>query len=105
MGSRSPATRCAPGSASPTSSPLTCSARSANQRGGERPTARPARRTAKPAATCDKACQHDRCAKDAAERDDDLDAYVKEVVDTLPPLTDEQRDQLALIFRSRHRKK
>jgi len=27
------------------------------------------------------------------------------VVDSLPPLTDEQRDQLALIFRSRHRKK
>jgi hypothetical protein len=25
------------------------------------------------------------------------------VVDNLPPLTDEQRDQLALIFRSRHR--
>ncbi|HUY48277.1 MAG TPA: hypothetical protein VMV92_21530 [Streptosporangiaceae bacterium] len=32
--------------------------------------------------------------------DDDLDAYVKEVVDNLPPLTDEQRDLLALIFRS-----
>jgi hypothetical protein len=29
-----------------------------------------------------------------------LDAYVKEVVDSLPPLTEEQRDQLALIFRS-----
>lgn len=59
----------------------------APQRGGERPTARPARparRTAKPAATCDKACQRDRRAKDAAERDDDLDAYVKEVVDSLP---------------------
>jgi len=27
------------------------------------------------------------------------------VVDALPPLTDEQRDQLALIFRSRHPKK
>jgi hypothetical protein len=75
----------------------------APRRGGECPTARPARRTAKPAATCDQACQRDRCAKDAAERDDDLDAYVKEVVDSLPPLTDEQRDQLALIFRSRHR--
>ena len=75
----------------------------APRRGGERPTARPARRTAKPAATYDKARQRDRCAKDAAPRDDDLDAYVKEVVDSLPPLTDEQRDQLALIFRSRHR--
>jgi hypothetical protein len=32
--------------------------------------------------------------------DADLDAYVKEVVDNLPPLTEEQRDLLALIFRS-----
>jgi len=68
------------------------------------PTARPARRIAKPAATHGKARQRDRCARDAAERDD-LTAYVKEVVDSLPPLTDEQRDQLALIFRSRHRTK
>ena len=36
-------------------------------------------------------------------RDDDMDQWVKEVVDTLPPLTEEQRDLLALIFRSRHR--
>jgi|HubBroStandDraft_1064217.scaffolds.fasta_scaffold01763_2 hypothetical protein len=28
-----------------------------------------------------------------------MDAYVKAVVDTLPPLTDQQRDVLALIFR------
>jgi hypothetical protein len=78
------------------------------RRGGERPTARPARparRPAKPAATHGKARQRDRCAHDAATRDDDLDAYVKEVVDNLPPLTDDQRDLLALIFRSRHRKK
>jgi hypothetical protein len=33
--------------------------------------------------------------------DDDMDAYVKAVVDTLPPLTDQQRDVLALIFRHR----
>jgi hypothetical protein len=82
--------------------------RSTPRRGGERPTARsarPARRTARPATAHDKARQRDRCAKDAATRDDDLDAYVKEVVDSLPPLTDDQRDQLALIFRSRHRKK
>ena len=32
--------------------------------------------------------------------DDELDAYVKDVVDRLPPLTEEQRDLLALIFRS-----
>ncbi len=30
-----------------------------------------------------------------------MDAYVKAVVDTLPPLTDQQRDVLALIFRHR----
>lgn len=32
-----------------------------------------------------------------------MNAYVKKVVDALPPLTDEQRDLLALIFRSRQR--
>jgi hypothetical protein len=76
-------------------------------KGGECPTARPAhpvRCTAKPAAAHGKARQRNRCAKDAPNRDDDLNAYVKEVVDSLPPLTDEQRDLLALIFRSRHRK-
>jgi hypothetical protein len=37
----------------------------------------------------------------AARRDDsdDLDVFVKDVVDALPPLTEEQRDLLALIFR------
>jgi hypothetical protein len=38
-----------------------------------------------------------------APRDDKLDAYVKEVVDSLPPLTEAQRDLRALIFRNRHR--
>jgi len=28
-----------------------------------------------------------------------MDAYVRAVVDSLPPLTDQQRDVLALIFR------
>jgi hypothetical protein len=37
------------------------------------------------------------------EDEDSLDAYVKEVVDALPPLTDEQRDLLAVIFRQRRR--
>jgi hypothetical protein len=37
-------------------------------------------------------------------RDEDaLNAYVKKVVDALPPLTDAQRDLLALIFRNRHK--
>ena len=35
------------------------------------------------------------------DHDDGLDAYVKKVVNALPPLTDDQRDLLALIFRSR----
>jgi hypothetical protein len=82
-------------------------ARSAKPKGGERPTARPARphrRTVTPAPACDTtAPQRNRCTGTDADRDDDLDAYVKDVVDNLPPLTDEQRDQLALIFRSRHR--
>jgi len=37
------------------------------------------------------------------EDEDDLNAHVKKVVDALPPLTDEQRDLLALIFRNRHK--
>jgi hypothetical protein len=42
----------------------------------------------------------------ANERDDDdLDAYIKEMIDSLPPLTGEQRDKLALIFRSSRRRK
>jgi len=32
-----------------------------------------------------------------------LDADVKKVVDRLPPLTDEQRDLLSLIFRNNRR--
>jgi hypothetical protein len=80
-------------------------ARPRTRRGGECPTARPARRTAKPAVTDGKARQRDRCASTAADRDDELKVYAKQVVDTLPSLTDEQRDLLALIFRSRHCKK
>jgi len=68
------------------------------------PSAHPARtaRAARPATAPDQARQRNRC-EDAADRDDDLDAYVKRVVDTLPPLTEDQRDLLALIFRRRHR--
>jgi len=32
--------------------------------------------------------------------DEELAEYARQVVDGLPPLTDEQRDVLALIFRS-----
>jgi hypothetical protein len=33
------------------------------------------------------------------DHEEGMNAYVKKVVDALPPLTDEQRDLLALIFR------
>lgn len=68
--------------------------------GDHRPPARPrrhalaggrARRPARPA-------RHD-------VRREDLDAYVRKIADSLPPLTDEQRDRLVMIFRSRHRRK
>ncbi|MGI9005793.1 MAG: hypothetical protein ACR2FU_06300 [Streptosporangiaceae bacterium] len=84
--------------------PETCSARSASRRGGECPTARPAHRTAPPPAAHAPARPHQgRAARRRDDDDLDLDAYVREVVDGLPPLTEEQRDQLALIFRSKHR--
>jgi len=41
--------------------------------------------------------------EDEDEGEGDLDAYVKDVVDALPPLTSEQRDLLALIFRQHRR--
>ena len=39
----------------------------------------------------------------ACPSDEELAEYAKQVVDSLPPLTDEQRDTLALIFRSHRR--
>jgi hypothetical protein len=45
---------------------------------------------------------HDPPAPEPTEADTDLDQWIEEVVDTLPPLTEEQRDLLALIFR-KHR--
>ena len=35
--------------------------------------------------------------------DDDLDAYIKELIGNAPPLTSEQRDKLALLLRSHRR--
>ncbi|HEY5990143.1 MAG TPA: hypothetical protein VIV12_27720 [Streptosporangiaceae bacterium] len=46
-------------------------------------------------------CRASRAAR--PDDDDSLDAYVKKVVDRLPPLSDEQRDLLALIFRNNRR--
>jgi hypothetical protein len=39
------------------------------------------------------------------EDEDGLDAYAKEIVDALPPLTSEQRDLIALIFRNRRHRR
>jgi len=43
------------------------------------------------------------CRRVTRPDDDEIDAYVKAVVDTFPPLTDQQRDLIALIFRSSSR--
>ncbi|HEX6526516.1 MAG TPA: hypothetical protein VF070_41850 [Streptosporangiaceae bacterium] len=61
--------------------------------GGERPT----RRTARPQPPDDQPPGRD----DAASRDedDDMDQWVKQVADALPPLTDRQRDRLARLLR------
>jgi len=61
-------------------------------RGGERPTPRADPAPPAPA---------DRRPRDDHPADDDLDAYVKEVVDALPPLTGKQRDILANLLRAR----
>ena len=44
-----------------------------------------------------------RASGTARSDNESLDAYVREVVDSLPPLTEAQRDLLALIFRYRQR--
>lgn len=61
--------------------------------GGERPTPG-ADHPAPPAPA-------DRRPRDDHPAGDDLDDYVKEVVDALPPLTGKQRDILANLLRAR----
>jgi hypothetical protein len=63
------------------------------RKGGERPT----RRTARPQPPDNQPPGRD----DAAPRDDDddMDQWVKQVADALPPLTDRQRDRLARLLR------
>jgi hypothetical protein len=70
--------------------------------GGERFTASPAHHSDRPGTSPVGAQERRGRASGAARRldDDELNAYVKEVVDNLPPLTDAQRDLLALIFHS-----
>jgi hypothetical protein len=60
--------------------------------GGECPTTRPD--CPAPPAPADR-------QESAVRADDDLDAYVKKVVDALPPLTGKQRDILANLLRAR----
>jgi hypothetical protein len=73
--------------------------------GGEGFTACPSRRSRQPDSSPAGAQPRAGRASGAARpRDDDkLNAYVKQVVDSLPPLTEAQRDLLALIFRNRHK--
>jgi hypothetical protein len=72
--------------------------------GGERCTARPTAGSDGTSCPDAKAQPRKRRAGSAARRDDEVDltAYVKKVVDALPPLTDGQRDLIALIFRNQH---
>lgn len=69
--------------------------------GGDCLTARPARGSGQARSPNVPARPRKRRAGSAMRRDheEDMNAYVKKVVDALPPLTDEQRDLLALIFR------
>jgi hypothetical protein len=74
--------------------------------GGERRTTRPAHGSDQASSPQPPARPRNRRAGSAGRGDDedDLKDWVKKVVDDLPPLTDEQRDLLALIFRSNHRR-
>jgi hypothetical protein len=56
---------------------------------------------AQPAASTNNERQRDRCVDRAPHRRnvDDLDAYIKELIESAPPLTSEQRDRLALLLR------
>jgi len=69
--------------------------------GGERFTARLAGGSDQAGSPRSPALPRNRRAGGAARSDDedDLNAWVRKVVDALPPLTDEQRDLLAPIFR------
>ena len=63
--------------------------------GGERQTTRPAR----PGDPHEARPRKRRVPGVVCPSDEELAEYAKQVVDSLPPLTDEQRDVLALIFR------
>jgi len=74
--------------------------------GGECRTARAAHRPARSAGSKIRASRHrDRCQNHAAHdgSDEDLDAYITDLVARAPPLTSEQRDKLALLLGSSRR--
>jgi hypothetical protein len=79
--------------------------RTAVPNGGERFTVLPAHGSGEAKSSHATARPRKRRAGGAARRDDEdeLNAHVKKVVDALPPLTEAQRDLLALIFRNRYR--
>jgi hypothetical protein len=58
-----------------------------------------------PADASTSAGQRDQGAKPTTQEDsaDDLDAYIKDLVDHAPPLSREQRDKLALILNPHRR--
>ncbi len=65
---------------------------------------RPARsRAPKPEAPSQARSQRGTAHATSHRADDDLDAYIKEMVERLPPLSSEQRDRLAQILRSDRR--
>ena len=53
----------------------------------------------------DNARHSDQCADRAVRQrnEDDLAAYIEEIIENAPPLTSEQRDKLALLLRSPRR--
>jgi hypothetical protein len=67
--------------------------------GGERRTTHTTRRTPHPAAAATRAAhQRDRRPATGNSHDDDLDAYITDLIARAPPLTSQQRDTLALLL-------
>jgi hypothetical protein len=65
---------------------------------------RPARSSSPPATRGQQQERYDHDGRTADDRESGLDAYIKELVDAAPPLTDEQRDTLALLLRRPRRR-
>lgn len=79
---------------------------SEHRREGECPAADPARRITQPSAARRKESSGDHRDQPVGGHDDatGVDAYISRMLDHAPPLTSEQRDKLALILRTRHRR-